>query len=79
MGIGIDNDAKIREFADTYQINYPVFLGGARELELAYSLGNNLGALPFTVVLDRDGRLINSFLGEVTKTFLSDLLVKFPK
>ena len=60
VGIAIDNTAKVREFAAKYRMNYPVLIGEADAIELARVAGNELGGLPFTVIVDRRGRLIGT-------------------
>jgi len=46
---------------------------------LARDLGNRTGALPFTVVLDRAGKLIKSHLGLITEEELDKLLDNLPR
>jgi thiol-disulfide isomerase/thioredoxin len=57
VGIGIDNAAKIRQFAADYKINYPVLVADATGLDLMRKVGNQMGGLPYTVVLDRTGSI----------------------
>ena len=73
VGIGVDSADKIREFARTYQINYPVLIADGSALELIRKLGNRNGGLPFTVVLDRSGRLVTQHLGAVSEADLRSL------
>lgn len=63
VGIGIDNLANIVEFASNLKITYPLLVGDARALDLMRSLGNEAGALPYTVLLDRRGALVHRKLG----------------
>ena len=63
VGIGIDNAAKIREFADNYAIPYEILVAAPEAIQLMRALGNPSGALPFSVVLDRQGRLAQRKLG----------------
>ena len=63
VGIGIDQAAKIRRFADEFAIPYPVLIAGADGLELMRKLHNGSGALPFTVVMDRKGAIAYRRLG----------------
>ena len=74
VGIAVDNVVKVREFASKYQMNYPVLIGEIEAIELARSAGNELGALPFTVVLDRTGRLIGTELGGLNEEKLTALI-----
>jgi peroxiredoxin len=63
VGIAVDQPAKVRQFADELHLNYPVLIGGYGSLELSKSLGNTLMALPFTIVVDRAGRVVHTQLG----------------
>lgn len=74
VGIGLDDAAKIREFAKTFQIRYPIAIAGFQAVEVMRRLGNTAGGLPFTVVLDRQGRLVASQLGALTEERLEALL-----
>jgi thiol-disulfide isomerase/thioredoxin len=74
VGIAVDNVAKVRKFAAKYRMNYPVLIGELEAIELARSAGNEFGALPFTVVLDRTGRLIGTELGGLNEEKLTALI-----
>lgn len=63
VGIAIDNAANVSEFGKSVKIAYPVLLAGSAAIELMRSLGNASGGLPFTVLLDRRGRLVGRKLG----------------
>ena len=65
-GIGIDNAANLAQFAKTYQINYRVLVGDAASPGLMRRLGNGSGALPFTLVLNRQQTVVYSKLGALT-------------
>ena len=72
VGIAIDNASNVREFASKYGISYPVLVAEASGLDLMRKLGNAAGALPFTVILGRQGAILSRKLGilrgqEITK------------
>jgi len=74
VGIAIDNGAKVREFAASFKISYPVLLAEAGGLDLMRQLGNNAGGLPYTVVADREGALVHRKLGILKPGELDDWL-----
>jgi thiol-disulfide isomerase/thioredoxin len=74
VGIGIDSAANIRQFAKTYKINYPLLVAGATSVELLRGLGNRSGLLPFSVALDRNGALVQRWLGAFTEANLRQVL-----
>lgn len=65
VGISIDQADKVAAFAKEFQINYPLVIAGMEGVELSRRAGNKAGVLPYTVVLDRQGRLATSLLGKV--------------
>ncbi len=75
VGIAVDDVEKVRQFATEIGVNYPTLIGGYGAMELSKSLGNSLMALPFTVVVDRSGKIVMRQLGPVKPAQL-DALVK---
>ena len=63
VGIAADQADKVSAFASELQINYPLLIGNFAALELAKRVGNKISALPFTIVLNREGRLVHRQLG----------------
>ncbi len=74
VGIGIDDAAKLRQFAAEIDLNYPALVGGYGALELSKALGNSLMVLPFTVVLDREGRVVHTQRGPLKAAALATLV-----
>ncbi len=74
VGIAVDSAAKAREAAEQLGVNYPVLIAGMETIDLTRRLGNRVGALPFTVVLDRNGRIVKSHLGLLTEAELTALV-----
>ena len=74
VGIGIDSVDKIREFAATFKVNYPLLAGDATAIDLMRSLGNRSGGLPFTVLLDPRGSIGYRHLGALTQGELRQVL-----
>jgi peroxiredoxin len=65
IGIGVDSAANIREFAEKHRFPYPLVVAGVGGAELARRFGNQSGALPFTVVIDAKGRIVERKLGRI--------------
>ncbi|MEI7431875.1 MAG: TlpA disulfide reductase family protein [Betaproteobacteria bacterium] len=58
----------VRDFAKAYDLDYTVLLTGSDQgVELMTALGNDKSALPFTVVIDRNGKLLTKKLGAMSK------------
>ncbi len=76
VGIAIDQADKVRQFAKDIELNYPTLVGGYGAIELSKTLGNRLGALPFTVVLDRAGRVVHTQLGPLKDAQLQSMITQ---
>ena len=74
IGIAIDNAAKVREFSESLGIHYPVLLAEADGLDLMRKLGNSTGGLPYTVVADRQGRVVYRKLGSLKQGEVDEIL-----
>ena len=74
VGIAIDDAAKVKEFAAELSLNYPALIGGYGAMELSKTLGNRLGALPFTIVVDRSGRINHTQLGPLKDAQLRSIV-----
>ena len=74
VGIAIDNAIKVREFSASLNISYPVLLAEAGGLDLMRKLGNGAGGLPYTVVTDRQGNVVQRKLGALKPGELERIL-----
>jgi thiol-disulfide isomerase/thioredoxin len=74
VGIAVDDVDKVRAFSKEIGLNYPALIGGYGAIELSKTLGNDLSALPFTIILDRQGRVAHTQLGPLRAAKLDDLL-----
>lgn len=74
IGIAIDNPLVVREFAQNFKINYPLLLAEEKGMDLMLSQGNNVGALPFTLVVDANGRVLQRYAGQVHPEMLNQWL-----
>ena len=64
VGIALDEVAAVEPFLKDHPINYPVLLGDQDVARFMTVLGNEIGALPFTVVVGRDGKVLARHQGE---------------
>ena len=63
VGIADNQADKVRQFATEIGLNYPSLIGGFGAMELSKTLGNTIMALPFSVVVDRQGKIAHTQLG----------------
>ena len=57
VGIALQKADEVQEFVAELAINYPILTGEGEVIKLAEQLGNYIGALPYTVIIDRGGRI----------------------
>ncbi len=77
LGIAVDNADKVQAFMKERNVNYPVLVGGNEAIDLSKKLGNKIGGLPFTLIVDKQGNVVKTYLGEVTKANLEEMLKPF--
>lgn len=70
LGLAIDSPTPVREFLRRRPVGFSIGLAGLAGTELSRSLGNANGSLPFTVVVARDGRVIDRKLGALKEADL---------
>jgi len=63
VGLSDEDPAKVQRFAAELKINYPLWVGADQAGELSKRLGNRLGVLPHTVILDPSGKPMDSRVG----------------
>jgi len=76
IGVAIDNEHAVAEFADNMGINYPSLIVEADGISLAKRYGNTVGALPYTVIINRDGEISDTIVGELSKIDAKKILEK---
>lgn len=70
LGLAVDGPSPVREFLLKTPVSFAIGLTGFAGTELARSLGNVSGGLPFTVLFDSAGSAVQQKLGE---THLAEL------
>ena len=74
LGPAIDDAEQARSFATKLEVAYPVVAGGESLFDLMDALGDDLGALPFTVLINRDGDIVERHWGQLTQKLLDQWL-----
>jgi peroxiredoxin len=74
VGVAIDTVDAVRDFSAELGINYPLLVGEDDAIALGSQLGNDLGALPYTVVADRAGAIVYVKRGAVDSAELERLI-----
>lgn len=74
IGVGVDTAAAIERFTKAIPIRYPVLVGGLESTQLVERYGNIAGTLPYTVFVDRTGRISTIANGALTLEFTRRVL-----
>ena len=67
VGIAIDDPKAAQEYATRLKVNYPNLIGAWDGQRVAEDYGNRIGALPFTVIVDRHGRIAYTKPGQIAR------------
>jgi len=76
VGIAVDQADKVQQFSKEIGLNYPALIGGLGAMQLSQALGNDLMALPFTVIVSRDGKIVHRQLGPLKAPKLEEIVGK---
>jgi thiol-disulfide isomerase/thioredoxin len=66
VGVALERPEPVRGFVAEHEVNYPVLTGEMDVIRVAEAYGNTVGALPYTVVVGRDGRIAFVQAGPLT-------------
>jgi thiol-disulfide isomerase/thioredoxin len=72
VGIAIDQKSKAQAYASEIGINYSILLGDLAGIDLAKRLGNVNGGLPYTVIVDRNGKIRYTHIGKLSFEMLEE-------
>ncbi len=67
VGIAIDNHKAVTQFIQSTPMHYPVIIGNMGAVKLSMAYGNITGTLPYTVFIDRQGRIMSIAGGGLTE------------
>ena len=66
LGLAIDDRDAVQRFLAQNPVMFPVVMGGAGGLAMSKSLGNSNGALPYTVVINPIGQIVQRKMGRLS-------------
>jgi thiol-disulfide isomerase/thioredoxin len=68
IGILVDDELDIaQEFLKTMPVNYPMLNGNIGGRQWAAKLGNHAEVLPYSLVIDANGKLVHTEIGKFTR------------
>jgi len=65
VGIALDDVQQARDFAAELGVDYPILVGSTDVMAVVQLYGNLSGVLPYSVLIDRDGIIRWTYLGEL--------------
>ena len=74
IGIAVDDEQAVREYATETGMNYPTMVVESEGVGLAKRYGNGIGALPYSVIINRDGEISDTIMGELSKMRAKELM-----
>lgn len=76
IGIAVDHWAAVKQFNHLIPIEYVNLIGNIDATLLVKRYGNRTGALPYTVVINPDGRIVSIASGQLTEQYLKQVIEK---
>jgi thiol-disulfide isomerase/thioredoxin len=76
VGVSNEDATRVAAFARGLGVTYPLWVGGDEVGEMSRRLGNRMGVLPHTVVLDRAGSSATARVGAYPEVDLDALLAR---
>ncbi len=74
IGVAVDFPEEVSRYAEAAEFNYPVLVGQEDAMAIAETSGVPFIGLPFTMIVGKDGQLIDTHMGEIFEDDL-ELLV----
>ena len=68
VGVAIDNLESVQDYVKTRAFDYPVLVGGEEQaVQVATRYGDDQGVVPYTVFIDRKGRIAFVQFGQISQ------------
>jgi thiol-disulfide isomerase/thioredoxin len=70
LGIAVDELHLVKEFLKNSPVSYSLFVAENEGMVLGDNLGNDKGVLPYTVIINTDGTIVDTYFGRISKSLL---------
>jgi thiol-disulfide isomerase/thioredoxin len=75
VGVALEeNTLNVKDFATAYKMDYLVLLAKDKGLGMMQALGNNRAVLPYTIAIDRSGKVVDKKIGVLKNGDLDRML-----
>jgi len=68
IGVAIDTPSKSQPFLDSMDISYPILYAEKTGMALLEATGNPQGLLPYSLLLNEKGEVLDQVLGKIDET-----------
>lgn len=75
IGIGLDDEVKLRNVQRSLEINYPVLLANSPGNPLLSRYGNRDGVVPYTVLISREGEVVYTHTGLINLEIFTEQVI----
>ncbi len=75
LGVAVDELALVKEFSVATPVSYPLFAAENEGMELGNSLGNDKGVLPYTVIINQNGAVVDTYFGRINKSLIETAIL----
>lgn len=70
VGLAIDTKRNVKKFLEQIPVTYDLYVPGHGGVKHMRELGNPKAGLPFTLIIDADGNVVEPILGQIDKAEL---------
>lgn len=74
LGVAIDELHLVKEYLQTSPVTYPILITENAGMDLSDQLGNNQGVLPYTLIINADGKVVETYFGRVSQSLLEPVI-----
>lgn len=73
IGIAVDLMEEVQKYAEAAEFNYPILVGEMDAMAVAEQSGLEFHAMPFTMIVTRDGEFLSAHFGELHRPELNKI------
>ncbi|NNC99867.1 MAG: TlpA family protein disulfide reductase, partial [Gammaproteobacteria bacterium] len=77
IGVAIDSPEKAQPMLDSMDISYPILYAEQTGIELMAAVGNPQGLLPYSLLLNQQGEVLEQVLGRIHEEDIVDWLQEY--
>ena len=74
LGVAIDELNLVKQFSQESPLSYPLLVAEDEGMNLGSKLGNDKDILPYTVIINEDGVVVETYFGRINKALLETAL-----